>query len=1369
MADAHESSKLFSKRWRAKIFSNDDAPAKELKSKLESKLNLEPKPKPGQEYKPDDELNAFLKPSAQKANAQKEAAIAGFLAGANKPRIDVAKAQRWPGAHDLPASAGGRSPSIAGGLRTGTRKKGLTVSFARTQPDIIGEGGDECAEPSIEVFKRKKSYSLSDVEKLQAQSHQDDSNLGTRSPKFGAMDSVNQQAQSRGIVTRTLTSHGELSPPLQQKLEMGHINTHASQPPPTPHRLGQMGLGERRPKPLQRAPTGFDIHDEGAGRQSMDSTFSNDSENASPAVARKAPHLPPTFEEEDDFKPQPLKRSQTGWSEHGGDSEEPVPMVPAMPRLQQVHANDDDSPLDGKAFLADRFLQSEPSEPNSFSARVMHKMRAEEGKALHEGAQNIADDSKRDSASSANSFQPGAFQAGTPPKPPPRAPYREPLSPASMQRTLDAEDPQRSRARGPSPARRPMPPGTFPLNTDPRPPSSASSQYTVPSAASKTRASPTGPMDAFAFSTTSSKFENAPFSAISVQQTPSVYEKHFPSPAVAQNPQVPPTPQYERGTQAQEQPPPPTHVQLPNSHTASSFNNQAAAVPLSRSDTRSQGEIAFSDFAERVTHMQGIFRLTAELGGSMYNHAPIQWLRVAIWWFLSGRAGMETLIRSRPKNGEQPERLAQPHVDLAKTWWIVTEIIPNHPSVRKYGDQRMENQAKLAKEAGDAVMAEVYEVRDIILYYMKMLLGSMKRHQSMPPTQALIQGQDQSIWIEYPNFAPDAHSVLSGTASKPMLANGAGHPQINPASCIPLGDTKTDFCYFRMFVKASLSTDDPDTDRVPLPVIISILRPREGFKVKLAICSQSDLVNVTVGTNPDAGPTWRDVAWKSKTRGFTLQMRHGFNLNVDLSEQDFRSLWSIVDHTNRVESNLRERSDERFSCQMYLREVSYRDSTNPGAFPPERVKGCKLIAFEKFERSNEGGGRRRLHRGYRVVVVTNANNRTLSCVNHEMGTKQEPMNFEYTTDAADNAPGMILRFREETPEKKPRACKLELVFNDNKDRNQIFGTFTSMNVAEDEDTFAQVPLKGFSIESADPADGFSHSGKDVLKKLQWQEAKVLNTDPVAAGLEAPPTVKSESLRIVCRHGAGVISDRMNLGVGELLVRLPIDGAAELTLLRNPQQDMAVAVDATRTPDKDVPGELAELLRTLTSASTIRKLTFDTFKDLHTFQLAVTGFHVKFDGLAATFSISRRRMVVPIYKQWTANKIRLQIVEQDNIIQLVAFFQDFSHADAMNFQLKSMDTFEKMDKSGKACVRLVDAKFPLPVEERRGEGKMGKEEGKISGWAGMKRKYICLDTIEYPGEHDDIVIAFDSAETRDRFVESLPAAAEMQRKFTVRRK
>jgi hypothetical protein len=164
------------------------------------------------------------------------------------------------------------------------------------------------------------------------------------------------------------------------------------------------------------------------------------------------------------------------------------------------------------------------------------------------------------------------------------------------------------------------------------------------------------------------------------------------------------------------------------------------------------------------------------------------------------------------------------------------------------------------------------------------------------------------------------------------------------------------------------------------------------------------------------------------------------------------------------------------------------------------------------------------------------------------------------------------------------------------------------------------------------------------------------------------------------------------------------------------------------------------------------------------------------------------MVVPIYKRWESSSVRIQIVQQDNIIQLLAFFEEFSHADAMNFQLKSMDVFEKHEKNGKFLLKLVDAKFALPVEERKGEGKIGQAEGKRGGWAGARRRFVCLDVIEYPGEHDDVTVGFDSAAgtypslalpppcdgkltivERDRFAEALPAASQLGRNITFKRK
>lgn len=1125
MVDAREAahdaaSKIMSKssRWRNKLFSNssssnnDDAPK-------------QPSIKPAQSFKLDDDVNAFLKPSTDKAQQHRDQAAA-YLVTASRPRIDVSKAQRWPAAQDIltSAAAAGKSPG-PGGMRTGTRKKGLSVGFVRAVPEIIGHGGDECDEPAVEVSKRKKAGV---VAQAQPQKPQDDANLGT------GVGRTPSQTEQRNSLTRTLTSHGEISPPLGRKLEMGHINSHAQAPPPLPQHMGAMGLGER-PRPLSRAPTGFDnVSAAPLARNPSDaSSYSQDSDNMSPVLTKKTSNVEPTIQEED-FRPKPLSRTQTGFSEYAGDSDdEPVPPVPAIQRLPELNtvSREDESPLDARAMLADRFLESEPTEPNSFSARVKQRMRSEEGRALHEAAQR--QHMKQDSdTSSMQSTDPGQYGVSPPtftayqpngrsqPQTAPEIPARSPF------RSIETDDPHRSRARASPPARKAMPPGSYQLDTDVRPASSGSSQFSMP----QTRGSPSLHFEPLSATTNTS-----------TQQIPPI--EKAPLPAVTQHSIPPSSQQFKAYTPPAQQPPPPppAHGYDPRAQVDApgqqlpvrprQDTTERSGAPLSRSDTKMLGEATFNDFADRVVHMKGIFQLTAQLGGQLYDKTPMQWLRAATWWFLRGRAGMESLIRSRPKTAEpQPERLTQPHVDLAKVLWILTEVLPNHPNLQPYGGKTVDSQADRARQAGDTSSAEAFEIQSAILHYMKLLVGSMRKHQSMPPTQALIQGQDQSIWEEYPIFAPDAGSVLQAGTPRSDSAAGSSmtQPRYGLSQYIPLADTKTDFCYFRMFAKASMSTDDPNTDRVPMSAVISVLRPKDLYQVKLAICSQNESINIILGPSADGGPSWNDVNWKKQSNQITVLLRHGFTLTIDLTEGDWRNLWAIVDHTNRVQMDLRERKEERFSCKLQLREASYRDPGNPAAFPPGRVQGCKLMVFEKIERSSEGTGKRKLHRGYRMVLYTTAHNKQVSLVNLDLGSKQAPMNFEYVTEP-DQAPGMRLAFREEGPDKKMRVCAAHLIFQESKDRNHLFGTFTSMNLAEGETTFAQVPLKSFVIESADQAEGFSAQGSRVLERLQWQEAKVVNQDPEAAGLEAAPTVMSESLRIVCRHSAGIISDRMNLG------------------------------------------------------------------------------------------------------------------------------------------------------------------------------------------------------------------------------------------------
>jgi hypothetical protein len=113
-------------------------------------------------------------------------------------------------------------------------------------------------------------------------------------------------------------------------------------------------------------------------------------------------------------------------------------------------------------------------------------------------------------------------------------------------------------------------------------------------------------------------------------------------------------------------------------------------------------------------------------------------------------------------------------------------------------------------------------------------------------------------------------------------------------------------------------------------------------------------------------------------------------------------------------------------------------------------------------------------------------------------------------------------------------------------------------------------------------------------------------------------------------------------------------------------------------------------------------------------------------MATSFTISRRRMVVPIYKKWEAPLARIQIVRQERVVQLLVFFTDFQHGTCMNFVLKGTDLMESFSRSGKFGIRLVDAKFALPK----------KDEDPSSN-------FVCLDMPEYPIEHDDLAISFDT--------------------------
>jgi hypothetical protein len=739
--------------------------------------------------------------------------------------------------------------------------------------------------------------------------------------------------------------------------------------------------------------------------------------------------------------------------------------------------------------------------------------------------------------------------------------------------------------------------------------------------------------------------------------------------------------------------------------------------------------------------MKGIFRLQAEFEKAMSSYTPSQWLRGAAWWFVRGRAGMEAIIRSRPRSadGQAPHNqlLTQPHVDLAKAWWIMADVIPAHhslaPSSESYSDR--------AATATDATLAEFFDSCDVLNSSLRALLSSMNRNHVMPPDSALIQGQDQTIWVQYPPFAPDILPILSG--GKRSLTESAAVRIFDPLSLMAIGDTKKDFSYYRWFVNATISADD-QAEQISFQCLFSVMRARNDWHPKVGICSQKELVSLCITGERKYGPSWEDVKWSELDSSLQVKLPHGYTLNAQLAEQDYHLLVSMNKKAFTVQTSLFPRDDERLLFEVPLETFQYTDNMRPPAFPLERMRRCRVRLFGISEQRAEGRGTRRFYRGMRILVVTSPKNRQLADVSHEIGL-QHPILIEMLTENAANEsfPAMTMFITEDK-----RQCSLFMVFSQLQDRQMLYSALNESDLANNEMQYSSSRLKKLSIEPVLESEAHSKAAQNPLGRVQWQEVVVVNKDPMNPDDDFGQTVLSDSLRIVAQGAGGTVTDRINLGPGEFKLRLPADGSPALSMLRPPQDDLSTTFDRRVAPF--TPDQVEDLHRAVSFQPTKRTYAFSTLEDLHGFQAALTSFNVKYDGLARDFTISRRRPVTALskHKRLEAGVTRVQVVshDKDKVVQLLAFFDDsFSYAEAIGFVLKGMDVFERYDGKhhggkGKFGVRLVDAKFSLPRLEKTKGGQRPED---------LERPFICLDMPEFPGENDDIWIGFDDEDGKWR--------------------
>ncbi|TKA74055.1 hypothetical protein B0A55_05775 [Friedmanniomyces simplex] len=1441
-------SRFLSKSKWGKVFKESDAP-----SAPSGKVNS---------FKLNEDVVDFLKPSTEKS----------------KPKIDIALAQRWPSAQEVRKASESGTPTLQwSGYRKPRRRAGLAVGFARTAPEVIGEGGDEALEPVAEI-SRKKAAVMRSVSARVPGAVSDDSPwpAGTQAarpqsrqarPPSGPEEEFRPQP-----VRRAQTSHSEFSLPLQRK--------HASPPLPTeepvshrpsfgrtPTGYSSQGSGgeqnpadyesdEESPPPVPQIPTALDTQFH--GHKSKDvyespapMTASTDasakaltpSGSAMSPIAqhrqrdmqakegkalRRASTLYMNEEKEDHDK---FKRdSEVGFlpsphfyntlSNISTSSIAPEPPTQAQPTLSPEFALSPGGP--GPSPFGDpRYMKRHSGE--IAAPIVQHPPRTETVRQPAPGQQPSYNQAQSPPQASTlpviKSFSrpgpgPGPRRERTTEQPSyMRAAQPEATVPAQPSQSAPREARQDER---PSYMRAVQPLEGAMIPTRPAP--TPSQAMSVPQDSTRDRSrspmrdrifgsqdAPEKPRPFYSQTTNSSgsvnrfpaspKFPQSRSSShedISPQVPEPCSAGSLPSPPfytpalgpVSNSPRGPllnpaegsksaPSP-YARGPSPADYFSAPRAPQAARSPAAnlrteetgrpgSSGSSRSAHRPMPSPQPPVQGdhtaELALADFAGRVSHMKGVFQLTAERERSAQECSPRDWLRAALWWYLRGKAELEVMLQQRAKSpSPQRELLTQAHVNVAKAWWIVSE------QLEPYNTLESPQSARSPTSPVEQLPQAVTYVRS----HLKSLAASMQKSQLLPPHQSLIQGQDTSIWLEYPRFTSDAAAVLSGAASRPVIADTTSTQSMAPLDALPLGDIRDTFCYGRFSVEVSINTDEADTDRVVFKTMLTMLRGKRGFLPSVVIASQSELVSLHVGPRrgEERGLSWHDVSWKAGSQSIAIHLPRGFDLTVRMQERDFRSLSNLVEHSRKVEQSLRPEAHETLVHEARLAELQYADSSGSQAFPAEKLRSCMALVFERHAEHSDGSGLRKMHRGFRLLLATEPAHKSLSSVSHEL-CQSSPLLFEFITDAAAaGTTAMVVRIREEG-----RQCRILLVFPDSASRQSLYDVVNGLDVGPDEGIVGKMGITRFNIQDATQSEGFSPSVHSAIQGLQWQKLGVTNYHSDDPNTRIPGTVQSESLRIVARHAAGCITDRLNLGKGELLFRLPCAATPTpaIQLLREPQDDFGMSVDTRQCPQNAIEG-LCEMYRLAQQQPTIRTLTFSTPSDLHAFQASITGFTVAYDGVASTFGISHRMNMVPIYQKKQAANVRLQIVQHGSITQVLAFMEDFALADALCFQVKSTDTFEGVKGDGKGKkwgVKFVDAKFKLP---QRQQGKEKEKSGEVvDAGERARRRFVNLEGLEYAEEHDDITVGFDTEEARDRFSQALPAATTVGRGLTLKRR
>lgn len=534
-----------------------------------------------------------------------------------------------------------------------------------------------------------------------------------------------------------------------------------------------------------------------------------------------------------------------------------------------------------------------------------------------------------------------------------------------------------------------------------------------------------------------------------------------------------------------------------------------------RTIAKGLGQDALDEFDVCVATVSGYFKASVSAKQDLMDISFSAWIRAATWWFLKGRQELETAVRSKAQSRresegndeESPSRsVMQAYVDLAKARWIVQDVAPNHPDVKKYGNASMPSMVAIIENFGDKELSDLVEVHIAIVANLRALTMSMKRNGRLPPQPFEIQGQDTRIFLEYPNLP--RHAVEHDKGASMKSSDRAA------VSTIPVGDTKRYFYMARAFMKSTLVNRQRGREEVRIPCIMSILQDKQQGDLIARVTSQDGQLNFLIGptSSKHYSLTWRQLQWVKSSNTISIPLSRDFELQSVLAEKDFENVWEMCGSYQKAKVAFAKEDHEQLFFECTLHHFERLETPNEaGAFPQGSIRGCGMRVFlRKAGAVDQPTARRK----FRLVVTTPPDIKSLRALSTEFASDRI---IVLGTCSPEDGPSLTMRTASNPA--------LLIGFNSEGELG-IFRTLICNSSTTATDVwFEPWALRRYAVDNASRSADSLQSSNELLKRFPWRSIQIIERRQEQQ--QNVQSLHSKCLRLVVDSGHGLMVDVLN--------------------------------------------------------------------------------------------------------------------------------------------------------------------------------------------------------------------------------------------------